>query len=159
MSTKVKQADMTDCGAACIASIASHYKLNLPLARIRQLASTDKKGTSVLGLLEALEKLGFQAKGVRGKMDSLAKIPKPAIAHVVVKKVLHHYMVIYKAAGNYIEVMDPADGQMRRYLREEFESMWTGVLVILLPGGNFQSGDRKSSMIARFLTLVGPHKS
>jgi len=48
MSIKVKQRDITDCGAACIASIASHYKLNLPVARIRQLASTDKKGTNVL---------------------------------------------------------------------------------------------------------------
>ena len=64
MAVKIKQRDITDCGAACIASIASHYRLDLPLSRIRQLASTDRKGTNVLGLLEALEKLGFQAKGV-----------------------------------------------------------------------------------------------
>ena len=59
MSIKIKQHDITDCGAACIASVASHYKLVLPVSRIRQLASTDKKGTNVLGLLEALEKIGF----------------------------------------------------------------------------------------------------
>lgn len=45
MSTKVKQRDITDCGAACLASIAAHYKLDLAVARIRQLAGTDKKGT------------------------------------------------------------------------------------------------------------------
>ena len=94
MSIKIKQRDITDCGAACIASISAHYKLNLPVARIRQMASTDKKGTNVLGLLEALEKLGFQAKGVRGEMDGLLKIPKPAIAHVIIKEVLQHYVVI-----------------------------------------------------------------
>jgi len=27
MSIKIKQRDITDCGAACLASIAAHYKL------------------------------------------------------------------------------------------------------------------------------------
>lgn len=93
---KIKQRDITDCGAACLASVAAHYKLQLPVARIRQLTSTDKKGTNVLGLIEAATKMGFEAKGVRGPFESLFKIPTPAIAHVVVKEVLHHYVVIYK---------------------------------------------------------------
>ena len=92
----IKQHDITDCGAACLASIATHYVLHIPIARIRQYAGTDKKGTNVLGLLEAAQKLGFNAKGVRGDFDSLFKIPKPAIAHVIVKEVLHLYTVIYE---------------------------------------------------------------
>ena len=91
----IKQHDITDCGAACLAYVASHYKIQMPIARIRQYAGTDKKGTNVLGLLEAAQKLGFGAKGVRGDFDSLFKIPKPTIAHVVVKDVLHHYILIY----------------------------------------------------------------
>jgi ATP-binding cassette, subfamily C, bacteriocin exporter len=159
VSVKVKQRDITDCGAACIVSIASHYKLKLPVARIRQLASTDKKGTNVLGLLEALQKLGFQAKGVRGDFESLSKIPKPAIAHVIIREVLHHYLVIYKVTDKFIEVMDPADGQFHRYPPDEFKKIWTGVLVILLPGEDFQPGDRKTSMASRFWELIRPHKS
>ena len=30
---KIKQHDITDCGAACLASVAAHYRLQLPLAR------------------------------------------------------------------------------------------------------------------------------
>ena len=56
MSIKVKQRDITDCGAACLASVAAYYKLTLPVARIRQMAGTDKKGTNILGLVEAAEK-------------------------------------------------------------------------------------------------------
>ncbi|PIX12587.1 MAG: hypothetical protein COZ74_10765, partial [Flavobacteriaceae bacterium CG_4_8_14_3_um_filter_31_8] len=56
-----KQHDITDCGATCLASIASHYHLQITIARIRQYAGTDKKGTNVLGLIEAAEKLGFEA--------------------------------------------------------------------------------------------------
>jgi ATP-binding cassette subfamily B protein len=50
MSIKIKQRDITDCGAACLASVAEHYKLKLPVSRIRQIASTDKRGTNVLGI-------------------------------------------------------------------------------------------------------------
>ena len=56
---KIKQHDITDCGATCLASISAHYKLQLPIAKIRQYASTDKKGTNILGLIEAAEKLGL----------------------------------------------------------------------------------------------------
>ncbi|AUS06115.1 cysteine peptidase family C39 domain-containing protein [Pseudotamlana carrageenivorans] len=69
---KVKQHDISDCGAACIISIANHYKLFLPLARIRQLAGTNKKGTSVLGIINAAQKIGFDAKGVRADREDLS---------------------------------------------------------------------------------------
>ena len=41
-SIKIKQHDITDCGAACLASIAAHYHLELPIARIRQYAGHKK---------------------------------------------------------------------------------------------------------------------
>ena len=71
MSIKVKQRDITDCGAACLASVASHFKLEMPVARIRQIAGTDTKGTNVLGMIKAAEQLGFSAKGVKGNQDAL----------------------------------------------------------------------------------------
>lgn len=156
---KVKQRDITDCGAACLASIAAHYELQLPVARIRQLASTDKKGTNVLGMIEAAEKLGFQAKGVKGPFESLSKIPKPAIAHVIIKEVLHHYVVIYDVTPKFIEVMDPGDGQVHRHTHDEFKKIWSGVLILLLPGETFQKGDKKDTITSRFWRLVQPHKS
>lgn len=48
-SIKIKQQDITDCGAASLASVCAHYGLAFPIARIRQYAFTDKKGTNVLG--------------------------------------------------------------------------------------------------------------
>ena len=158
-SVKIKQRDITDCGAACLASVAAFHNLKLPVSRIRQLASTDKKGTNVLGLIEAANKLGLDAKGVRGEFDSLFKIPKPAIAHVVVKEVLQHYVVIYNTTPKYIEVMDPGDGALHRYSHEEFKKMWTGVLVLLWPNQSFETGNSKVSISARFWSLISPHKS
>ncbi len=159
MGIKIKQRDITDCGAACIASIATNYKLKLPVSRIRQIAGTDKKGTNVLGLIKAAEKLGFTAKGVKGGADALPKIPLPAIAHVIVNKVLAHYVVIYSVKGDKIEYMDPADGQLHKNPIIEFEKMWTGVLVLLIPSEKFIAKNDKVSNFSRFLYLLKPHKS
>jgi ATP-binding cassette subfamily B protein len=154
----IKQHDISDCGAACLASISAHYNLQLPIARIRQYAGTDKKGTNVLGLIEAAEKLGFEAKGVRGELDSLFKIPKPAIAHTIVRGQLQHYIVIYEVTKEYIKIMDPGKGKIIKKKHEEFLKEWTGVLVLLLPKEEFTTGNEKVSVYQRFWFLLKPHK-
>jgi ATP-binding cassette, subfamily C, bacteriocin exporter len=159
MSVKIKQRDITDCGAACLASVAAFYKLELPVAKIRQMASTDQKGTNVLGLIEAATKMGFSAKGVRGEFDALLDVPMPVIAHVLVKKVLHHYVVLYKVTSKQVEYMDPGDGQIHKVSPDTFKEMWTGVLVLLMPNGGFQALNQKVGTWSRFWFLVRPHRS
>jgi ATP-binding cassette subfamily B protein len=157
MSVKVKQRDITDCGAACLASVASYYKLEIPVAKIRQMASTDQKGTNILGLIEAADKMGFSAKGVRGEFEALKDVPLPVIAHVVVKKVLHHFVVLYKVSDKIVEYMDPGDGQIHKVSPDEFKEMWTGVLVLLMPNEEFKALSEKVSTWRRFWFLVKPH--
>ncbi|MDQ0562329.1 ATP-binding cassette subfamily B protein [Rhizobium mesoamericanum] len=158
-AVKFKQRDITDCGAASLASVAAFYGYKLPLARIRQYASTDRSGTSVLGLTEAAQKLGFVAKGVKGGFDSLYKIPKPAIAHVVVKEVLHHFVVVYGIDAKWVIVMDPAYGEICKVSHQEFMEQWTGVLVLLVPADTFNRRDETTSPIARFTRLLAPHRT
>lgn len=153
----VKQHDATDCGAACIASIAAYYDLDLPIARIRQYASTDIKGTNILGLIEASVKIGFTAKGVRGTYENLFNIPLPVIAHVNQNN-MAHYVVIYKITETHIEIMDPAYGECQRISHDEFRHKWTGVLVMLLPGDDFSGGNESTSIEQRFLYLLKPHR-
>lgn len=158
-SIKIKQHDIKDCGAACLASIGNHYKINLPIARIRQYANTDKRGTNVLGIIEAAEKMGFTAKGVKGGIESLDKIPLPAIAHIITKEQLHHYLVIYKVEKTKIIVMDPGFGKMETYTFEDFQKTWSGVLILFAPSDNFKSYNEKISPIKRFWDLIQPHKT
>ncbi len=157
--TEIKQHDITDCGAACLASISAYHGLQFPISRIRQFASTDKKGTNVLGLVEAAQKLGFSAKGVKGPFDALFKIPKPAIAHVIVKNGLHHFVVIYDIDKSSISIMDPGYGKIIKKSHEDFQKEWSGILVILMPTEKFETGDKKVSIAQRFIRLVAPHKS
>lgn len=157
--SRVKQRDVTDCGAACLVSVAAWYHLSLPVARVRQYASTDTRGTNVLGLVEGAERLGFQAKGVKGPFEGLPRIPLPAIVHVVLKNGLAHYFVLYRVGRRFIWVMDPADGQYHRMTHEDFKAVWTGVALLLLPGGSFQPGNEKGSHLRRFWYLLAPHRS
>ncbi|WP_095205217.1 peptidase domain-containing ABC transporter [Mesorhizobium carmichaelinearum] len=156
---KFKQSDVTDCGAASLASVAAFYGHRLPLSRIRQYASTDRSGTTVKGLTEAARKLGFIAKGVKGGFESLYKIPKPAIAHMAVKEVLHHFVVVQSIDARWVTVMDPAYGDMRKLSHAEFKEQWTGVLVLLVPADTFKRRDETTSPITRFARLLAPHRA
>ncbi|NDV82092.1 peptidase domain-containing ABC transporter [Bacteroides sp. 51] len=157
---KIKQHDITDCGAACLASICAHYGLLFPVSRIRQYAFTDQKGTNVLGLIEAANKLGFTAKGMKASYEALyTLVPQPFVAHLILKGELHHFVVVYKATEKQITYMDPVDGRMHKRSSEEFEREWSGILVMLEPEVTFRKGNMKKSNLSKFFSLLMPNKS
>lgn len=158
-SIYIKQHDITDCGAACIASVCAYYGLKFPVAQIRQYAHTDKKGTNILGMVEALNKLGFTAKGVKAEFEAFNIIPKPTIAHVIVNKVLHHFIVVYMVTDKIIGYMDPSDGCMHKVMYDEFKKIWTGVLILVEPSEYFEKADKMTSNVKRFWLLFRPHKN
>ncbi|WDF69482.1 peptidase domain-containing ABC transporter [Sphingobacterium oryzagri] len=158
-NTKIKQHDLQDCGAACLASVAAHYGLELPLAKIRQMCHTDTRGTNVMGMIQGLTSMGFNAKGVRGPIESLLHIPVPAIAHIVLKEQLQHYVVIYKVDKTLVTVMDPGTGKFEKYALPDFQKIWTGVLILLEPNEYFEQRNEKTTIYQRFWNLVKPHKS
>ncbi|SFC67544.1 ATP-binding cassette, subfamily B [Parapedobacter composti] len=156
---QVRQHDLTDCAAACLASVLAWYKKEIPIARIRQLAATDQKGTTAWGIIRAAQQLGLTAKGVRGAVADLKGIPCPAIAHVVVKDMLHHYVVVYAVTESHVRVMDPAVGKLEWVPLADFETSWSGVLIILAPDEGFKASNEKVSVISRFNYLLKPHRA
>ncbi len=142
-----------------MASVLAYYKSRVPISKIRQYATTDQKGTNILGMLNAAEKLGFTAKGVKGEIGSLSKIPKPAIAHVIVNKTLHHFVVLYKVTDQWVQIMDPADGRYHKLSLEKFKEQWTGVLVLLAPSEQFEQKNERIPVLRRFFYLMKPHRS
>lgn len=155
----VKQFDATDCGAACLATVAKQYGLKVPLTKIRQMAGTDQKGTNGLGLIKAANQLGFSAKGIKATPEQFTKaatLPLPMIAHVITENLLH-YVVIHEITKKTVLIADPADG-IRCDPLEDFFQIWSGVLIILTPDAKFKQGDETIGLFSRFLHLVVPHK-
>ena len=151
----VKQHDTTDCGPACLATVAKQYGLDLSLAKIRSIAGTDRQGTNMFSLLRTAEKLGFEATGVKGDKEAfLAGFPVPAIAHVIVDGNLLHYIVIEEVTSEKkIIVSDPAKGIVV-YKPDDFFSIWTGALLLLHPGETFTSGTFSVSPIHFLFRLI-----
>lgn len=154
----IMQYDMTDCGAACLATVCKQYGLSTPITKIREAAGTDTEGTNVAGMLEAAEKLGFSAKGVKGEAEALlSEFPLPAIAHVIKEGGLMHYVVIHKITKEQVIIADPADGLVT-YKFEDFTRIWSGVLILLVPTSEFKKGKETKGLFERFLHLLKPQK-
>ncbi len=154
----VKQHDITDCGAACLATVSKQYGLNLSISRIREIAGTDKQGTNAYGMIKAAEELGYSAKGVKGNKEAFfSGFPVPAIAHVIVNGGLLHYVVIHKVSKDKVIVADPGQGLVT-YQPEEFFDIWTGVLIILVPTSKFQKGNENKGVFSRFFSLILPQR-
>lgn len=127
--------------------------------RIRQYTHTDTKGSTLFGLIEAAQKLGFQAKGVQATIEQLTGFPLPAIARTFsVEQQLNHYIIIYDISPKGVLIADPAR-TIRRITLQEFTSQWTAHLVLLLPGEHFQPGNLDISPTRQFFSILAPHKA
>src|SRR5690606_28233194 len=135
--TNIRQHDSSDCGAACLAGIATHYGKPLSVAHIRVLAGTDSMGTTLADLQHTALKLGFQAETVRGDYTGLAQAPLPAIVHLDHADTGAHFVVVTRAGRRTVTVLDPADGRRHRWPLARFEEYWSGAALLVLPGPAF----------------------
>lgn len=93
--THILQLDQSDCGPSCLLSIIKLYNGNSSLEKIRELSGTTKQGTTILGLFQAANKLGFNAEGCEADINSLIEHNKPVILHLLIENQLEHYVVCY----------------------------------------------------------------
>ena len=150
----ISQNDETDCGPACLAAIFGKYGLKVSIAKIRDIAGTDRQGTSAYGLVKVIEHFGFQQKVVEADKSVLTnKLPLPAIAHVIIDNSLLHYVVITKVKGDTVVVSDPAKGIVK-YKKEDFLKIWTKILILIVPTNNSQKGNKKQSTLISFFRLL-----
>ena len=116
-----KQTEAKDCGPTCIKIIAKHYGKHINTQQLRTLSETTREGSSLLGLSEAAEKIGFRTLGVKLSFEKLKDAPLPCILHWN----KDHYVVIYKIKKNKVYISDPAHGLIQ-YTKEEFLKFWIG---------------------------------
>lgn len=165
----VKQHDITDCGAACLATVCKQNGYKIGITKIREVAGTDKQGTNAFGVIKAAEQLGFSAKGVKGNKEAFfSEFPLPCIAHVIVNGNLLHYVVVHKITKKKVVIADPGVGIVKLTPEEFFGEIyqegkppkyqWSGVLILLVKNETFKKGDETKGLFARFLHLLVPQK-
>jgi ATP-binding cassette, subfamily C, bacteriocin exporter len=130
MKKAVLQRRLTDCGPACLLSVAYYYSLVPTLRELRAISKTNWTGTSMENLVVTAQLLGLKATPVWADIESMKNVTLPVIAHIKIWKFLPHYIVIYKIGIEKLEIMDPGLGIFRVISISEFEKKWTKALII-----------------------------
>jgi len=116
-----QQSEAKDCGPACIKIITKYYGRVINTQQLRRLSETTREGSSLLGLSEAVEKMGFRSLGVKLSFENLKEATLPCIVHWN----KDHYVVLHKVKKNTVYVSDPGKGLIS-YQKDEFIAHWIG---------------------------------
>jgi ATP-binding cassette subfamily B protein len=144
-NVNVLQRGFSDCGPACLASVAAHYGLFVSVSEIQKFTAINRNGTTINELISSAEKLGFVAKGAKGNIESIKLIQKPFIAHLKLRNSVYHFVSVFDSNDSGLLIMNPAIGKTRIIQYDEFLKDWTGVLVVLEPDKYFRPGDYRTS--------------
>lgn len=160
--TFVPQIDARDCGVAALASIAKFYGSDFSLAHLRELAKTNKEGTTALGIVKAADEMGFETRPVQADktLFDMSDVPYPFIVHVNKEGKLQHYYVVYQTKKDYLIIGDPDPSvKITKMSKERFFSEWTGVAIFLAPKPIYQPHKDKKNGLLSFLPLIFKQKS
>lgn len=109
--THTLQLDQSDCGVACLMSLIKLNGGTNSIEKLRELSGTTKQGTTMLGLYQVANKIGFTAEGCEADIQALIDHKQPVILHVVIQEQLQHYVVCYEYDSEKgFLIGDPAKG-------------------------------------------------
>lgn len=153
------QHDIRECGAACVATVCRYYGSRVPVSYIRTIASTDMNGTSIYGIIQANEKLGFFAEAFHASIQELEKgievqeIKLPIIVHTQNNEGYQHYVVIEKIKKGKVYLFDPATGNKKISL-QKFCEIWTGILITVNMAENYKKINMMSGLYKKYVSIL-----
>jgi HlyB family type I secretion system ABC transporter len=129
----IRQMTIVDCGAACLAMILGYHGRRTSLAECREALSLGRDGTTARGLANAARALGLRVKSYSLEPEAFADVPLPAIVFWNFK----HYLIVERWTARQVTVVDPSAGR-QRMTSEEFGAGFTGLVLTLEPGAQFE---------------------
>jgi ATP-binding cassette subfamily B protein len=147
------QQSASDCGAACLVTIATYWGKRVSVNRLREISNVNRDGASLRGLVTAGESIGFSTRPVKATLEGLTKQNLPAIAHWEGK----HFIVVWEITHKHVVIGDPAIGQLTLN-RSEFTSKWTGFSLLLEPTLQLRQREEHKTSFWQFFELIEPHR-
>lgn len=149
----VSQFLKTECGLCCAAMISQYYGRHVSLEELREFQQPGRDGISGKQLRDVFDWLGFDCKIYRCKREHLPAIPLPAIAFWENA----HYVVIEKAKGNRVYIVDPGAGRVIVSL-EEFDRLFSGLMFCPKPSERFEKRAPGRSVWWDYTFLIAKNK-
>ncbi|GGK11156.1 NHLP family bacteriocin export ABC transporter peptidase/permease/ATPase [Streptomyces camponoticapitis] len=143
----VLQMEALECGAASLAMVLAHYGRHVPLEELRIACGVSRDGSRASNILKAARSYGLQAKGMQMEAEALAEVRAPAILFWE----FNHYVVydgMRRGPGRRgVHINDPDKG--RRFVpSEDFDTSFTGVVLVFEPTDAFRKGGRKPGIMS-----------
>lgn len=131
----VIQMEAAECGVASLRMVLAHYGRWVPLDELRQASGVSRDGVKASSVLRTARAYGMTAKGLRQDPEDLRTGVLPAIVFWN----FNHFVVVEGYAPGRWFLKDPGMGA-RTVTDEEFDRSFTGVVLRLEPGPDFERG-------------------
>ncbi len=130
---ELRQMSAVECGACCLAMILSYYGRATSVSEVQERCGVGRDGLSALSIVKAARQYGLRVRAVSLKKNDFRFLTSPAIVHWE----FNHFVVLERWSPRHVDLLDPALGR-RRISPEEFEASFTGILLLLEPGAQFE---------------------
>jgi ATP-binding cassette subfamily B protein RaxB len=137
----VLQAELAECGLACLAMIAGYHGHELDLGSLRRRWSVSVKGMALSQLMEMAQHLCLTPRALRLETGSLHKLTLPCVLHWD----MDHFVVLEAIVRGKLRIVDPAVGR-RTVDYDEAARKFTGVALELVPAEGFKAEKERSRL-------------
>ncbi len=139
----IMQLEALECGAACLDMILAYYGKWIPLEKVRKDCGVSRDGSNANCVRRAAINYGLNADGYKVEASYLEK---EGIFPCILFWNFNHFVVLDGFRKGRAVLNDPARGLVE-VSREEFENSFSGIIIEMSPGENFEPGGEPKSIM------------